>query len=392
MNSIDVVIIILGFYVLARARSGFTYNLCLFAGMLTGYYIGYYLTSLLVPDTLSDFRTGLILLGLALIGTITGGVCGHLLGKNLRMRVINSRFYPIDVAVSVPTKIVGLGAGVWLLSQTLIFVPLPAIQFVAQGSSLLFALYRQSTDSFVGRLAEGIAPTMYTNRSLPYDNKPLITDGLQAAEDFLPVAETVAPYTVKISGKRCAGLGTAIGNGTGFLVGDGYIVTNSHVVIGLSTMYIRVGDAVYPGTPLVIDESQDTAIVYVAALRDKPGLPFAAMAPILNSSVVMMGYPGGGDLKAIKTTVIDDDFQGNPAKTSLNNEKTLTLTTGLGKGSSGGPIINRNGEVAGATFAGLERSSLAFGINAGVLAESLDKAKRKPFPAHNGFCNVFKGF
>jgi S1-C subfamily serine protease len=139
--------------------------------------------------------------------------------------------------------------------------------------------------------------------------------------------------------------------GTGFIVrNDGYILTNYHVVRGNDTMMVTVFDEIgsqrYPANIIKLDASVDLAL-----LKIEPRTPL--VTTILGDSdqvqiadeVIAIGSPFGLDLTVSRGIV-------SAKRKSLVIEGTvhrdlLQTDAAINQGNSGGPLVNRMGEVIG---------------------------------------------
>ena len=139
--------------------------------------------------------------------------------------------------------------------------------------------------------------------------------------------------------------------GTGFIVrNDGYILTNYHVVRGNDQMVVTVFDETgaqrYPATIVKLDASVDLAL-----LKIEPRAPLMAV-PLGDSDqtqvadeVIAIGSPFGLDLTVSRGIV-------SAKRKSLVIEGTvhrdlLQTDAAINQGNSGGPLVNRSGEVIG---------------------------------------------
>ncbi len=191
--------------------------------------------------------------------------------------------------------------------------------------------------------------------------EPTVDLPLQPASTLVPVSVNPIPldgslaslYQQVIPG--VVAIRTTSGLGSGFVFdGDGHIITNQHVVDGVSTAEIAFSSG-YKTTGTVIgsDVDADVAVIKVNAPGDE-----IHPLPIGDSSALLVGQP----VVAI----------GNPF--GLNGTMTLGIVSGLGRtqpahaapdggffstadiiqtdaainpGNSGGPLFNLNGEVVG---------------------------------------------
>ena len=172
--------------------------------------------------------------------------------------------------------------------------------------------------------------------------------GTQPAEggDMLSlqeIYETVIPSVVSIS---C--VGPAGGTGTGvILTQDGYIVTNCHVVEGAQAIQVLLSDGRNIHAELVgLDDVSDLAVLRIQATDLIPARLGDSAAVRVGDSVVAIGDPLGIALRGTMTdgiiSAINRDVDVDGRTMSL-----LQTNAALNSGNSGGPLINRYGQVIG---------------------------------------------
>lgn len=136
------------------------------------------------------------------------------------------------------------------------------------------------------------------------------------------------------------------GVGTGFLISEGGLaLTAYHVVFQASALSARTSNGKrYPVTVVGYDDQYDLAVVQVGVPKGTPFLPLAKAAPKVGDAALAIGNGGGaylrpkfGRLTGLQSEAGRADFPPG----------TLELSAPLVPGDSGGPIINRAGEVAG---------------------------------------------
>lgn len=142
--------------------------------------------------------------------------------------------------------------------------------------------------------------------------------------------------------------GAAMGTGSGFVAqADGVIVTNYHVIRGASSVQVitKQGEKYDVKGVVAFDIVQDYAIIRIPAV-DLPTLPMG------NSNDVVVGEPviAIGDPLGIVGSVSSGIISSAPRKVPEEFEKEgtwLQTTTPISGGNSGGPLINRRGQVLG---------------------------------------------
>ena len=133
--------------------------------------------------------------------------------------------------------------------------------------------------------------------------------------------------------------------GSGFVVYDGHIATNHHVVNNMSIGFAKlVGkeDVYSVGTILETDKEHDLAVIKVGGI-DAPVLSLGDSDTVrIGDKVYVAGNPQG--LEGSFSDGIISAIRGDP-------DKFFQMTAPISQGSSGGPVFNERGEVIGVSFA-----------------------------------------
>lgn len=177
---------------------------------------------------------------------------------------------------------------------------------------------------------------------------------------------------------------TATGTGTGVIISeDGYIVTNAHVIYdseynsGLSkniTVILNDGSE-YEAEVIGYDTDFDLAVLKIKA----DGLTAAEFGDSddlrLGESVVAIGNPLGFELKNSVTTGV---VSGKDREVKISSQSMTLLQTdaAINAGNSGGPLINKYGQVIGINSSKMSSSYSGASIdNIGFAIPSNEAAK-----------------
>jgi S1-C subfamily serine protease len=193
---------------------------------------------------------------------------------------------------------------------------------------------------------------------------------------------------VKVETDRC-------GNGyqgTGWVAGHGIVVTNAHVVTASKkvTVLRRGKGSPLDATVIWFDGIHDLALLEVPALRGLTGLPLAE-DPRPRTSGFALGFPGGrksvrrARLAQTTTQVKVPPLKlANRAGVSLTmNERLVTIVRGVsGPGGSGGPVIDRRGNVLATVFSGIEELDIVLAVPNRIVRSAIRRARAEvPVPA-----------
>jgi len=163
-------------------------------------------------------------------------------------------------------------------------------------------------------------------------------------------------------------------SGSGVVIDGKRILTNAHVVMHASQVFVQMrrgGDqltakvkAIGPGIDLALVELVDPA-----PLKDVPAVPLAESLPELKSHVSVYGYPAGGDDLSITDGIVSRiEFTNyNYAAAGVR----IQVDAALNPGNSGGPAIN-DGKIVGLVFSKInEAENIGYLIPAEEIREFL---------------------
>lgn len=143
---------------------------------------------------------------------------------------------------------------------------------------------------------------------------------------------------------------TAYSSGTAFFVnGDGYLITNAHVVEGCGDAEVRRdGGMLEPATILARDETGDLALLKTA--KGSPAFgTFRGTPPIrLGDTVVVFGYPLTDFLS--KTGNLATGLVASLAGAG-DDETQMQISAPVQSGNSGGAVVDQSGHVVGIVVA-----------------------------------------
>ena len=159
--------------------------------------------------------------------------------------------------------------------------------------------------------------------------------------------------------------------GSGFYVDDGSkIATNLHVVSGAQAVRVKKSDGeVFRASVILgVDSTHDLALLE-ADVSGKP-IPLSQRAPEIGEDVIAIGNPKGLEATLSKGIV-----------SGVRNDQGSVfyqVTAPISPGSSGGPVIDRNGEVIGvSTFYVQGGQNLNFAMPSAYIHKLLRFPNRK---------------
>ena len=140
------------------------------------------------------------------------------------------------------------------------------------------------------------------------------------------------------------------GSGTGFLISaDGLVVTNHHVIEGANAIEVQQGNMIYAASVVARDAANDLALLKTD-MKGRPLRLASARGSMRGDEVLTLGYP----LPDLAGEAQKATFGRINATAGFNDDaRYLQIDVPIQPGNSGGPLINRRGEVIGVVSASL---------------------------------------
>ena len=160
----------------------------------------------------------------------------------------------------------------------------------------------------------------------------------------------VIPSIVSIQATVAKGTLQGVSQGTGILMsGDGYLITNAHVIDGAFRVDVSLEDGRGFQAKLVgSDSTTDLAVLKIEAEGLTPAAFGDSEDMVVGDAVVAIGNPMGEELRGTMTdgilSAINRDMEVDGHTMTL-----LQTTAALNTGNSGGALVNDQGQVIGIT-------------------------------------------
>ena len=213
-----------------------------------------------------------------------------------------------------------------------------------------------STDSARGVLASEPIPTATTTLALPTP-KVCGLDEVNLAAQSVVRLETIRAL------------------GSGFLLPDGTLVTNAHVVGTVAFLDVQYADGSLDRAEVVgVSDLLDVATLRPSRPARAAGLSWGDSASLRGAqSVVAIGFPLGLDGPPILT-------KGSVSRlVTLDGEQYVQTDSAINPGNSGGPLIDECGKVVGIVTLGIRNAEgLGFAQAASAVRPEIESLIARP--------------
>ena len=193
--------------------------------------------------------------------------------------------------------------------------------------------------------------------------------------------ERSEPYEVSERAKSGRETVTHIGMGTGIIVDErGYIITNYHVVKGLSKIQITTSDGtVYRDVEFIRNDlATDLALLKISPVNKLKKIAFGRSDNVfLAEDVIAIGNPFGYQA-SVSRGIISGLNRPLKASETLFYENVIQTDAAINPGNSGGPLVNIKGEMIGLNAAVREGAeNIAFAIPVDIVMEVANRMIRE---------------
>ena len=356
MLVVDVVLIaILLVALLIGVQRGLLASLGALIGLVLGGFAAFWLVPIVNDVWPWQNSRVIVVIALAVALMLGGAAAGGAIGALLRRGV--DRSTPLRVVDRVLGGALAVLAGALslsLISSSVAATGTPVISTALASSQVLRAI-----DAVTPR---PVAETLARVRSAVLDDG-LPQLGVLLDLDVQPTAPPVALDDPELaiaaaSVARVSGVAYACGTsatGSGFVLASDRVVTNAHVVAGVTAPIVELpGQPAREGRIVYFDPIDDVALIAVDDLGADAIPIIAPIAP--GTAAVVQGYPYGGPFTTVNAEVISSGSVLVPDIYGTSNalRDIYALAATVQPGNSGGPLLTADGAVAGLVFARAE--------------------------------------
>ncbi|WP_170228453.1 MarP family serine protease [Nesterenkonia populi] len=368
---IILVLILIGFFIGGVAR-GFWNTLGGAAGFLVGATAAFFAMPMVAGWVTDPFWRVMAVIGTAIVLVVAGHALGSAAGREVQ------KLFRGETLQAVTAVFGGL------LNLFVAAIVIAGLSFSVQGMG--FAPVNQHIQqSMVLRALDGAIPDSVermfgqvqgavVDSDIPEIAQLLVPETDEAPElsgELTAEAEQTAASVARITGvaEQCA----QSQSGSGVAVSSTRVVTNAHVVAGVSEPSVEMPDGqVVTGRAVHFDPASDLALLAV----DPLDAPAASLGEPLSAGDegFVMGYPSGGPftagpavVQARDTSQVNSIYGEDPSDLEI-----YQVNADVRQGNSGGPLVDPQGDVVGVIFArAMEGNAVGFAVTADAAGEVL---------------------
>lgn len=388
-NWLDLLICValLSFFI-AGLRRGFLLTVGDMLGLIAGGVAAFFAIPMVSTFVSNPWGRVGLMVGVAAVLIILGQALGRVIATWIKRRLNFDVVRVFDRLMGGALSVLITATVIGALAFSTASMGIPRLSTEIANSKMIETI-RGATPAFVTS-AISTARSAVMAQTLPTILQPFApTVEPVEAGDWAPTDAQLAAETsvAKISGTAAqCGLNLS---GSGFVVGEELVMTNAHVVAGLSVATVELPEEDLRRARVVyFDPVADVALLHVEDL-ESPALPLATQDLERTDSAAFSGYPAGGPLQtrgavvASQATVsIANIYGAEPGALSV-----YQLTAEVMQGNSGGPLLNDSGQTVGMVFAKSQSDDqIGFALSLNELRRALTAAEGELEPVSTGQC------
>ncbi|WP_224273592.1 MarP family serine protease [Nocardioides lacusdianchii] len=389
MNVLDwCLVALVGIYALSGYWQGFITGAAATAGLLLGGLLGIWVAPLALGDAAPSLWVSLGALFIVILSASLGQAVFQWFGARLRDRITWQPVRALDAVGGSALSAVAVLLVAWALGVAVSGTRIGAITPLVRDSAILarvdqtlppdsgkvLATFNNVVGTtFFPRYLEPFAPERIVAVK-PGDPRMLTDPDVMAAEASV----------VKVRGANGCGSGV---EGTGFFYAPGRLMTNAHVVAGVTRPEVEVGGSSVVASVVLYDADLDIAVLSVPDV----GVPQLAFDTEVEprDPIAVLGYPEDGPYDVQSGRIRAEQRLRSP---DIYGDGTVirqvySLRALIRPGNSGGPIVTSAGEVAGLVFAAsVSDRDTGYALTASQVAESAAAGVTRESPVDTGTC------
>jgi S1-C subfamily serine protease len=395
-------IVIAAAFAVSGYRQGFIVGSLSFIGFVGGAVLGAQfgpaISRALVGGPTQQDVVAVILL---VSGAILGQFIASSIGAAMRQTMTGRSSTTVDAIGGSAVSVLSMLLIAWAIGSVLTASPFPVVVQQVDNSMVLRTMdkimpspAKTMFSAFRRMLANGPFPQVFSGIGTAQliavpapDPAVLSTPGYQADRSRVVKVRGYAPSCGELI------------EGSGFVYAPDHVMTNAHVVAGVTQgppgsdvtggpVVTTVNGVAYSAQVVFYDPQVDIAVLYVPGLNMTP-LQFAGQASS-GSDAVVAGYPEDHPFTAVPARIGPTQIArgADIYQTGLVNRQVYEIRAVVEPGNSGGPLIAPDGNVYGVVFAVDEgMPDTGFALTAAEVANDASAGANATVPVSTQGCD-----
>jgi S1-C subfamily serine protease len=357
--------------------------LCFFVALFVGGAVFHHILPIDDRTILTIVNTNLVL-----CFAIYAAFKGYDLSVILHRKIVFSwyrKHEKLDARAGVAFSIFTTLIAVWLLTATISRLPFVGLSNSTADSLITRGLHAALPPApavfavFNAQLDPNSTPYVFNNptlRTFEYD-----------IDEYDRAVSRTSKSVVKVSSFGCGGYVS----GTGFVLEGPIIVTNAHVIAGVTRPVVFYEGRHFEAYPVYFNANLDVALLKLTEYQQITAPPLKLTPKVLatDSTVAVIGYPGG-EYAELPGKVRDDipTDSRNIYDMGLISRTLYVIQARIRNGSSGSPVVDSDGLVAGVIFSSaFESGEYAFAIKSSEIIAITNHHGGLSRRVGTGFCH-----
>ena len=376
MDLLDLILIIVAIaFAVSGYRQGFVVGVLSFVGFVGGLLLGLWIVPVVIQRFTSNTSLAVSTVSLCavLVLAVLGQIAATAVGGRVRREITWRPMQAVDQSAGAAVSVISVLLVAWFLGLALVNSTMPVVAQQVRNSALL----------------NGMKTVLPADAQNWFHSFASVLDRSGFPQVFAPftheqIANVPAPDpavlqqagVVKARGSIVKVVGNAPScgkqiEGSGFVYARQHVMTNAHVVGGVTHPTVQVGGEgrLYRATVVLFDPTSDVAVLYVPGLESAP-LSFDTSGTSGDNAVVA-GFPEDGPFTPVAARIRQEiEAQGQDIyQRGSATRDIFSLFAQVLQGNSGGPLLTSTGEVYGVVFAkSLEDASTGYALTANQVA------------------------
>jgi S1-C subfamily serine protease len=376
MNLLDWCLVLVTFaYALSGYWQGFITGAFATVGLILGGLLGIWLAPHLLGNVEPALWVSLAALFVVLVCASFGQAFAQYGGAKVRSKITWQPIRAVDAIGGAVLSVVAVLTVTWMLGVAVSGSRIPGIGPMVRDSTVLNKVNDVMPTQAQGLLRgfDKVVGSSFFPRYLePFAPERIVAVEPPRASDIKSKAVQRAANSVfKIRGNNSCGDGI---EGSGFLYAPDRLMTNAHVVAGVTSPMVKLGGEERKAKVIFYDAEIDIAILDVDI--QGPVIGFDKSGAAKDSSVVL-GFPNDGPFNAQPARIRAEQRLRSPdiyGRGTVTRE-VFSVRGLIRPGNSGGPLVSLDGKVYGVVFAAsVSDKQTGYALTASQVAGAVEKA------------------